>query len=716
MAVARAGSIQVLTDVTAGEPLPLPGSSFSNQEDNPMPTRPAQSLSDKLKSEREAMQREALDAINALRSIASSHKLAGTSDELAKSASGLQSETFSMIVMGRFKNGKSTLINALLGGTTKPVNLHGAQGPMVVDDLPATAVLSQVTYADKPFIRARKMDDSTEQWTLDDYLRDSTIGFDTEETRRRFANMQQFEIGFPAKLCESNVILYDSPGLDENKIRTVITMNAVRRCDAALMVFTTNALGGESELSDDAKVRKDGTKVFVVVNVFNGRPVDDRLRGYVWNKYVHEHLHGPEWAGQDLTDYNIFFVNAKLAADARYGLTGQAVDVAYRESGLAALEERLGHFLIHERFSSHLTTFSTKAINLSDEILELLRQQQAAGTAKRDAFRKAWQQQQGPLDELRAWPKKLRLARIVGGYRDNAITNLTSGVTRLIAEIRRDLPAHLEGVTLPTQETATVAAFHQKQLTEEAISEINSFISGRVSNWSENQASTLLKSIADQLSAEVGEEVTDLADRFNRINMALTGADSAASGARGSAHNTADRAREAIADALFGDINPELEGGANGFRGFLGGLAGAGAAGWLLIGVLGITSGLVLVPIALAAAAASVLIGSAGLVDRIKKRALAATDEKLAELPGQVSNQIENGIRARFAELESTISAEVNAYIDTQVRNIEAQEAINQQGEADQVRTLQRLKATEQEVRKHRAALEDTVAKAKQVS
>lgn len=105
---------------------------------------------------------------------------------------------------------------------------------------------------------------------------------------RLFSEIRQFEIGFPAKLCESQVTLFDSPGLDEHSVRTKITMDAVRRCDTALMVFGTRALMGAGELESDAAVRKDGAHVFVVVNLFDGRHVDQRLRSHVWNKYVRE--------------------------------------------------------------------------------------------------------------------------------------------------------------------------------------------------------------------------------------------------------------------------------------------------------------------------------------------------------------------------------------------------------------------------------------------
>jgi hypothetical protein len=49
------------------------------------------------------------------------------------------------------------------------------------------------------------MEGRTEQWTVARYLQEPALGGDDEESRRRFAEIRQFEIGFPARLCESKV-------------------------------------------------------------------------------------------------------------------------------------------------------------------------------------------------------------------------------------------------------------------------------------------------------------------------------------------------------------------------------------------------------------------------------------------------------------------------------------------------------------------------------
>jgi hypothetical protein len=488
-------------------------------------------------------------------------------------------------------------------------------------------------------------------------------------------------------------------------------MDAVRRCDTALMVFGTRALMGAGELESDTAVRKDGAHVFVVVNLFDGRQVDDRLRAHVWNKYVRDHLNGPAWAGQDLADHDIYFVNAKMAADARYSNAGGG-EAAYRESGLAALEDRLARFLIDDRFQSHLRSFTKKAIDHGDAILQHISQLEAAATADKDKFRAEWAQQEPIMQELRKRPS--RLPGIIERYRNAATIELTSGFTALVARIRRDLPEHLAKAALPTEDAKTFAVWHQKKLMREAMDEINSFITERISDWSTYEADVIMNKVADELVAEVSVEVAAIGREFDAINMALTGWESEMLGTPGNVHSTTERVTATIAGLLFGDISAAVGGGTGGYRGALGGIIGAGAASWILIGVLGITSAIVFVPILAIAMLFAAIAGSHTLVNRIKKKALEAADEKLALLPVAVTEQISANLRSLFSGLETEITTVVTTFIDEQVRGVEEQVRVNQQQEADREQTLRALERSEQDVRRHREALDNTMTIVKQ--
>ena len=673
-----------------------------------MPNEKPKDLSAVLSEPRIDVQRKVSDGIACLKSVAVQFGLKDTAAALSDTGRGLESDNFNVIVMGRFKNGKSTLVNALMGGTTKPVDLSGAHGLMAVDDLPATAVLSAVTYADTPFVKVWKMDGQSEAWPLSRYLRESALGDDDIENVRRFQGIREFEIGFPARLCESKVTLYDSPGQDEKDIRTVLTREAAKRCDAAVMVYSSNAPMGEQELKEDAHVRANGTRVFVVVNLFGSRQVDERLRGYVWNRYVRDYLQGASWAGQDLGDYDIFFVNALMASDGRYG----GSEEAYRNSGLAAFEQRLGEFLINDRLRTHLAKFTTAAVNLSNGISQQISQRQAAMGADRDRLRAAWEAEQSKLTALRSRPD--RLGKIIERYCSEATAELSSSFTEMVAGIRADLPGYLESARLPSGDT-TFKVMHQRQLMAEAVIAINGFINVRITEWSEHEADGYLRGLVGRLTDEVRDEVADIGRRLDAINMALTGWDQPALGKPGALIGTTERVVAAIAGFLLGDLSAAIGGGAGGWRGATGGVVGAFGASWLLIGVLGITSGFVLVPILAAAALAAALAGSAGLVNRIKQKALEAALEKLATLPAETAARIASDLKDRFGELGTVVWNEVTHFVEEQLRNVQAQVELNELDRVAKERMLQELDRAEADVNRQRDVLKNALTVARQV-
>jgi len=673
-----------------------------------MPVNTEKDFSYNIKERREAAQRQAKDAITDLRTVADRLGLKEAARALEDVAAGLESETFNIMVTGRFKNGKSTFTNALMGGTTRPVNLEGAHGLMVVDDFPATAVLSAVYYADAPSITVRKLNRTSENWTLSRYLRESTLGDSEEESKRRFEDIARFEVGFPARLCYSGVTLYDSPGLDEHETRTKIALDALKGCDTALLIYRSDSFVGEGELEVDAMVRATGTRVFVILNLWGGRVVDEKIRARVWNKYVKGYLQGPAWAGQDLADYDIYFVDAKAASDGRYG----SDEDAFRRSGLALFEDRLLRFLIEDRLRTHLEKYTTAAVHLGDGISQQISQRRAAIAADQDRLRQAWEAEQPRLTELRSRPE--RLPKIVDRYRAEVVDELSSSFSQLVAGIRSDLPGHLERAELPTSKEKVLKVYHQKKMMGEATDEIRSFIDGRVTQWSEGQAHAYMENTMDRLNAEISDEVAQIGRQFDSINMSLTGWNHVELGNPGAVIGTNERVASAVAGFLMGDMVGALTGGAGGWRGAAGSIAGAVGASALLVGVLGISTAGAAIPIMAVAALGGALLGSQGIDKRVKKKALEAADETLRPLPADTSAKFRDDLKDRFEALGNAVTEAVELFINSQVRNIEAQIHLNEQDQAAKEQMLQQLKQAEAIVAQRKDALKKALTTAKQ--
>ena len=82
--------------------------------------------------------------------------LTNTADSIKDTLAKVADEHFEVAIVGEFKRGKSTLINALLGQEVLPA-----------DVLPATATLNRVTYSDEPFVDVEYKDGTSEKVPID---------------------------------------------------------------------------------------------------------------------------------------------------------------------------------------------------------------------------------------------------------------------------------------------------------------------------------------------------------------------------------------------------------------------------------------------------------------------------------------------------------------------------------------------------------------------
>ena len=667
----------------------------------------ATTLSEQINQARERAHTQAGTAIEKLVKIAGWLEMRETSERLTATAELLASVKFHLMVMGRMKNGKSTLLNALLEGTTQPVAMTTGRGLMAVGTLPTTAVLTTVHYADNPSVKVKRADGSSEEWKFDQYLRDSVLTEDNEENERFFEKIMEFQIGFPAVLCQAGVIVVDSPGTDEHPLRTRITEIAARQADAAIRPYRSDVLMGEKELEEDTKVREAGTRIFTVVNMWGDNQVDDRLRAYVWNRYVRDHQGGPKWDNQDLAERDIFFVHGQHAFLAR--MAGDTAGV--ERSGLGALERRLGEFLTNERLPAQLHKHATTAVQWAGAIQDHVSQREAATQADQRRLQGAYIAEQPKIAQITAQADKL--PAIFARYQAQADIDLRTSFRQAIADIREALPEYVESMALPSAEGLT-KVFQNKKMAAEAAAGISEFTTDRLDKWSQAEAHALLEPIMKRLGDEVKAEVAAIGEQLDEINFRMSGWTVPVGDGNTRLVSTTERVLSAVAGLFFGDVSAAVTGGAGGWRGAAGGISGALGAS-ILLGALGVTAGVVLWPLTLTAAMmAGIAASSYNLDKRVKKAALAIADQSLATLPDQSGEVISAKVAEFFVQAEQEVSAEVKAFITEQVRSIEKFVELNQRDQADKDRTLKELARIRTAVAEHVATLEQAVAIAKQ--
>lgn len=143
----------------------------------------------------------------------------------------LEAERFHLVVLGEFNHGKSTFVNALLGADILPVGIT-----------PTTASINHVVYAPQP--TARVVLTSGESKPLEP----SQIKEWVTVAGGRASEVSYVEVGFPSELLQNNVVLVDTPGVNDlNEQRAEVTYGYVPRADAVVFLLDAGQALKDSE-------------------------------------------------------------------------------------------------------------------------------------------------------------------------------------------------------------------------------------------------------------------------------------------------------------------------------------------------------------------------------------------------------------------------------------------------------------------------------------
>jgi GTPase SAR1 family protein len=263
-------------------------------------------------------------------------------DEVGKVSKQLQSQSFRLAVVGEFSQGKSTLLNALLGEEIQPAR-----------EIPCSGAVTVLKYGIQKRVICRYKD-GREEIPFNEYQLKATISEDAALgcLSDELANNEIEEIVFEhpdLELCSSGVEIIDSPGLNEHPERTAITQRILKDTDA--VIFLTNAsrslTQGERDLLQDLKIQLNHGKenepannLFVVGNFMDlvrtekGREqVQERIKRFVQGE-------NPLITGEN----RVHFISAQSALDAF--LKGNEDE--YSKS-FDNFTQSLENFLINER-------------------------------------------------------------------------------------------------------------------------------------------------------------------------------------------------------------------------------------------------------------------------------------------------------------------------------------------------------------------------------
>ena len=175
---------------------------------------------------------------------------------------------FHVMVVGEFKRGKSTLVNALLGVEVLPTGV-----------LPLTAVMTEVVHGQEGATVA-DLDGTRVDVGLDDVARFVTEAGNPGNER----GVERVEVRVPAPLLSTGLVLVDTPGLGSVHLHnTEVGRASLLEADGAIVV-----LSADEPLSDEERQLLDTlaqrrARTFVVVNKADHlEPTElEEVRGFI---------------------------------------------------------------------------------------------------------------------------------------------------------------------------------------------------------------------------------------------------------------------------------------------------------------------------------------------------------------------------------------------------------------------------------------------------
>ena len=252
----------------------------------------------------------------------------------------LAEDRFNLVVLGAFKRGKSSLVNAIVGRPILPTAV-----------VPLTTVITRLSYGQPEQAIVR-----LEATSLPSRIRLSEIAaYVTERenpgNRKRVTSV---DIQLPAAFLRRGLVFVDTPGIGAADERPAAeTYRFLPESDAAIFVTSVEAPLSESELLFLDAVRQHVRKIFFVMNKVDQVDAGDLAEILAF-------------AEQGLRSHVGIPTLTLLPVSARQGLQAAEAmnDAEYAASGLARLEALLGDFLSAERGSAFLVGLLDRALRV----------------------------------------------------------------------------------------------------------------------------------------------------------------------------------------------------------------------------------------------------------------------------------------------------------------------------------------------------------------
>lgn len=446
--------------------------------------------------------RRLVAAVDAL--VAAADNLdSATANELAQIGDRVRSDVFRVMIVGEFKRGKSTLVNALLGANVLPAKA-----------IPCTAVITEVSYAATPEAALYPVDSEAPTVVPVDQLTERiVIAGGADRRADQPSPWRLAQVRWPLELCRNGVVVIDSPGLNEHPVRQEVTLDYLRRADAVVFVQDSqNAASMEEQRF--ARTFLDAYDLFFVFNKVDNIPaaevedVKNYLRGQM--EVMRQESHGND---------KYFFTNAQAALDAK--LSHNYPQLV--ESGMTQFTIALSTYLVNERHKAKALVTARDIRRIIRQQADLIPDQKALIDKDADDLAQLYDQSGVPLKDLELQAEHIK--HYVELQTRHLVGEVSRAVEHRLMDLSRQAPAIVADAV--TEEEIRLAPWHVKSDAEawaEKVAEIAADeASEEFGTWASDELHDLIERRLDEIAAKFERDLKTFLEDLQEVRESLTG-------------------------------------------------------------------------------------------------------------------------------------------------------------------------------------------------
>jgi len=625
----------------------------------------------------------------------------------------LAADTFKVLVLGEFKRGKSTFINALLGQEVLPAF-----------SIPCTAVINEIKWGEgrsavlhfadpAPICFPENLPSEVHAHRtkhpgakippmlvpineIERYVVIPDPGKDQGESVAE-SPYSLVEVFWPLDLCRNGVEVIDSPGLNEHGTRTRITTDYLTRVDAVVFVLSCQALASQSEMQFiDLNIRGGGHEdLFFVCNRFDEVRSNERERIV---SYAQAKLKDKTTFGSN----GIYFLSALAALEGR--LQGDSARVA--ASGINPLEDHLSSFLVNDRGRVKMIQPARDLRRLLNKIVfEYVPSQKKMLETELGELEKRYAEVQPSLED--AQRKRTQIKEKVKIGRQRLSDEVRREVATFIKELVVAIPGWLDKYEPQTKLKFLSSEGSKKQaeaLLKELVNHVSDWVEQEQAKWQKETLQPFIRERVEELGEGISGDVRSLLQAVDSMKTHL-----------GAVENTIERDVDPLERVLaaaggyiVGGVGSGVIGGMLGFKEMMKSLLPNVALGFTLV-LLGVTNPFVLIPALLAAGSIQGMLRVGAISKEIKTKVGLELASRLRDSAGETSEKASAEVFARTESLSCQLDEGLDKEIQGVKESVESVLAAKRKGEARVRERSQMLDNVMESVKRMQSDIDDII-------